>query len=291
MRRPTARPARLLSALIAPVLIVSLLLGACTDADRELLLATTTSTENSGLLDELIPLFEEQTGDHVKVVAVGSGAALALGRRGDVDVLLVHSPAAELEFVAEGFGVERTRVMYNDFLIVGPASDPAGIGGTTDAARAFSAIAAAGGSFLSRGDDSGTHARERALWAAAGLPVPVDRGWYAESGQGMGATLTIAAEQGRYTLTDRGSWLAHALHDRLPPLVSGDEALFNVYHVIVVNPDRHEVNAPAARRFLRFMTDRQTLERIAGFGVEQYGEALFHPDAALPTPATPRQGS
>ena len=253
----------------------ALLLSACGD-DGDLILATTTSTENSGLLEVLVPLFEEDSGDNVKVIAVGSGAAMKLGEQGDADVLLVHSPAAEVAFVDAGYGVERARVMFNDFVIVGPSEDPAGIAGTADAAAAFAAIHAAGASFVSRGDDSGTHAKERTLWAAADLDAPTSEGWYAETGQGMGATLTVAAETRGYTLSDRATWLAVADAEDLPIQTEGDEALFNVYHVIVVNPDEHDgLNTEAARRFRSFLLDPETQAVISDFGLEEHGQALF----------------
>ena len=265
------------------VLLGATLLGAfaCGGGDHELILATTTSTDNSGLLEVLIPAYEEQSGDSVKVIAVGSGAAMSMGERGDADVLLVHSPAAEQAFVDAGYGVERARVMFNDFVLVGPPDDPAGIAGMFDAAEAFRAIEATGASFVSRGDDSGTHAKEKTLWAAAGLGVPTGAGWYAESGQGMGATLTIAAETGAYTLTDRATWLAVADPEVLPLIVEGDERLFNVYHVIVVNPELHDsVNAAAARRFRAFLLEPATQQLIGEFGREQYGQPLFTPYAS-----------
>lgn len=249
------------------------------DSSRELILATTTSTQDSGLLEMLIPRFEAESGIHVKVIAVGSGAAMEMGQRGDADVLLVHSPAAEEAFVAAGYGVERARVMYNDFVLVGPPSDPAGVAGTTDAAAALAKIAATGSTFISRGDESGTHATERALWAAAGLDVPRGQPWYEETGQGMGATLTISAEKEGYTLTDRSTWLAAGDHERLPITVEGDPRLFNVYHVIVVNPDRHpKANAQGARRFRAFLLQQDTLREIGEFGRAQYGQRLFTPD-------------
>ncbi|MEX2228893.1 MAG: substrate-binding domain-containing protein [Dehalococcoidia bacterium] len=249
------------------------------DERRELILATTTSTQDSGLLDVLIPRFEEESGMHVKVIAVGSGAAMAMGERGDADVLLVHSPAAEEQFVAAGYGVERARVMYNDLVIVGPPRDPAGVAGTSDAAAAMAKVAAAGAAFISRGDGSGTHAQELTLWAAAKIEVPTGRGWYAESGQGMGATLTIAAEKAAYTLTDRGTWLAAADRESLPIAVEGDPRLFNVYHVIVVDPDQHpRVNAQGARRFRAFLLQQDTLRLIGEFGRDTYGQPLFTPD-------------
>lgn len=255
------------------------LLVACGGSD-ELILATTTSTENSGLLDELVPLFEAQSGVNVKVVAVGSGAALALGEQGDADVLLVHSPAAEQEFVDAGFGVERRRIMFNDFVIVGPPDDPAGLASASTAADAMRAIAAAGAAFVSRGDDSGTHARERALWDAAGLEVPSGAPWYAESGQGMGATLTIAAQTRAYTLSDRATYLAVAEPAELAIAVEGDEVLRNVYHVIIVNPDRHDgLNTEAARAFSDFLVEPATQALISGFGLEEHGQPLFTGDA------------
>ncbi len=258
-----------------------LAITACGGGSTELILATTTSTDNSGLLDVLIPRYEEQSGDSVKIIPVGSGAAMSMGERGDADVLLVHSPAAELAFVDAGFGIERARVMFNDFVIVGPTEDPAAITGTADAATAFAAIRAHGARFISRGDDSGTHAKEKTLWDAAGLDVPSTDEWYAESGQGMAATLTIAAETGAYTLTDRATWLSVSDPERLPLLVEGDERLFNVYHVIVVNPDRHDsVNAEAARRFRAFLLEPATQGLIGGFGGEEYGQPLFTPYAS-----------
>lgn len=261
--------------LAAIVGVTALLFAACGD-DNELILATTTSTENSGLLDVLVPMFEEESGDNVKVIAVGSGAAMAMGESGDADVLLVHSPAAEVAFVEAGYGIERARVMFNDFVIVGPSEDPAGIAGTSDAGAAFAAIHAAGASFVSRGDDSGTHAKERSLWEAAGLETPTGEGWYAESGQGMGATLTIASETRAYTLSDRATWLAVVDAEDVPIQTKGDEALFNVYHVIVVNPDEHDgLNTDAARRFRAFLLEPATQDVISDFGIEEHGQALF----------------
>ena len=272
-------PRRLAPALLAAALLaLALLAGACSDPD-ELILATTTSTENSGLLDELIPAFEAEHDYRVTVIAVGSGAAIAMGERGDADVLLVHSPAAEQAFVEAGYGIERARVMHNDFVLVGPPSDPAAVSGR-DITGAMAAIHEAGASFVSRGDDSGTHARERAVWGVAGFDPPTGAGWYAESGQGMSATLTIAAETEAYTLTDRATYLATADRDRLAILVEGAEALLNVYHVIVVNPERHDgLNTEGARAFRAFLLEPATQERISAFGVDTWGEPLFTGDA------------
>ena len=276
--RWTALPMLLLLLLL--LLLLGAAVTACGNDESELILATTTSTDNTGLLDELIPRFEEWSGDSVKVIAVGSGAAIAMGERGDADALLVHSPAAEQAFMDAGHGESRTRVMYNDFVIVGPPDDPAAIGGTSNVAAAMAAIAAAGAPFISRGDDSGTHAKERELWAAASLEVPTGEPWYTETGQGMTATLTIAAETGAYTLTDRGTWLSTSNADDLPLLVEGDELLFNVYHVIVVSPERHDgVHVGPARRFREFLLLPQTQELIDSFGVEEFGQALFTADA------------
>ncbi len=244
---------------------------------KNIILSTTTSTQDSGLLDVLIPIYEKQTGDKVKVIAVGSGAAMELGKQGNADVLLVHSPAAEEQFVKDGLGIERTRVMYNDFIIVGPPSDPAKIKGLKDSAEAMKRIAAAQAPFYGRGDNSGTQAAEVALWKAAGLEVPKGQPWYHETGQGMGPTLTVSVEKDGYTLADRATWLANADKAKQPLLVEGDTRLFNVYHVIVVNPDKHAINKDGAERFRAFMVSKDTLQTIATFGKEQYGQGLFVP--------------
>lgn len=243
---------------------------------KELILATTTSTQDSGLLDVLVPMYEKQTGDKVKVIAVGSGAALELGRKGNADVLLVHSPAAEEAFVKEGAGIKRTRVMYNDFVLVGPAADPAKIKGQKDVAAAMKAIATSKSPFYSRGDNSGTHSAELALWKAAAVEPPKGQPWYAETGQGMGATITVATEKAGYTISDRATWLASADKTRLPILVEGDSKLFNVYHVIPVNPEKHSaVNKDSAERFRQFMVAKETLAVIGNFGKDKYGAPLF----------------
>ena len=243
-----------------------------------LILATTTSTQDSGLLDVLITIFEEQTGYTVQVIAVGSGQAMQMGQEGNADVLLVHSPSAEEQFMADGYGSDRRLVMHNDFIIVGPASDPAAIRGMTSAGEAFTAIATAQAPFVSRGDDSGTHKKELGIWTALGLTPEGD--WYVESGQGMGATLTIASEQGAYTLTDRATFLANQSGLSLEILVEGDIALLNIYHVIVVNPELWPlVNHQGALAFADFITSPETQAIIGQFGVEEYGQPLFFPDA------------
>ncbi len=265
---------------LAPAVLAALLVAslACSSED-EVILATTTSTQDSGLLDVLVPMFEDQYGYEVKTIAVGSGQALELGAKGEADVILAHSPKAEEEFMTAGNGESREAVMHNDFIIVGPADDPAGIAGAESAAEAMALIAEAEASFISRGDESGTHSKELSLWAAAEID-PEDEGWYQQTGQGMGATLNIASEMKGYTLTDRGTFLAQRDNLDLVLLVEGDKALFNNYHVIVVNPEAHDkVNAKAARDFAAFIVSAATQDVIRSFGVDTYGEPLFVPDA------------
>lgn len=261
-----------------PLLFLSALLVAGTagaDAPR-LRLATTTSTENSGLLAALHPAFERAHGATVDVIAVGSGKALELARNGDVDVVLAHDPAAEEAFVAEGAGIDRCAVMHNDFVIVGPPADPAGVGAAADAARAFRLIAARAQPFVSRGDQSGTHVKELALWEAAGV-APSGR-WYLATGQGMAPVLQIAADKQAYTLADRGTWLALRKRLDLALLHAGDPVLANPYHVILVNPQRHpHVLAALARAYADFLTGPQGQALIGAFRID--GEQLFQPDA------------
>ncbi len=269
-------------AVLAALLITSL---ACGDS-REVILATTTSTQDSGLLDVLIPKFEDEYGYKVKTIAVGSGQALRLGEQGEADVILAHSPQAEEDFVAAGNGVERQPVMHNDFVIVGPREDPAGIAGVASAADALKRIAQSGALFLSRGDQSGTNAKELALWKKAGIEP--SGGWYQETGQGMGATLTIAEEKRGYTLSDRGTYLSQRHNLHLSVLVQGDPGLFNIYHVMIVNPEKHSnVNAEGARAFANFITSAQTQDLISGFGIDQFGEPLFVPDAYVKSTPPP----
>lgn len=259
---------------------VLVLAAACSGgADSELLLATTTTTVDSGLIDELIPLFEEQTDYSVKTISVGSGQALEIGARGDVDVIFLHSPDAEEEFVAAGNGIERRLVMHNDFVIVGPADDPADIATADGAAAALARIAEAEATFASRGDDSGTHKRELDLWATAGVN-PSDEGWYSETGQGQGATLTIADQTGSYAIADRGTFISFGSELSLELLFADHPGLLNIYHVIVVNPERFEgLNSDGARAFADFLVSAEAQNVIADFGVNEYGQQLFVPDA------------
>ncbi len=246
--------------------------------EKSLTLATTTSTQDSGLLDVLVPAFEKETGIKVKVIAVGSGQAMEMGKRGDADVLLVHSPQAEQEFVAGGFGVDRKPVMHNVFLIVGPANDPAGIKGSQDAKQAFRIIAEKKAKFISRGDDSGTHKKELGLWDKAGVQPQGD--WYVESGQGMGDTLLMAGELLAYTLTDEATYLSMAPKLKLEVMVQGDEDLSNPYSVIAVNPEKHKnVDYKAAQEFIEFITGEKGQSLIASFGRDRFGKSLFIPDA------------
>jgi len=249
-----------------------------TAQNKDLLLVSTTSTQDSGLLDVLLPTFTAKTGYTVQLVAVGSGQALKIGEQGNADVILLHSPAAEKEFVASGFGIDRRLVMHNDFVIVGPASDPAGIRGETPA-DALKRIFASRTTFVSRGDDSGTHVKELDLWKKAGLDL-TDEDWYLETGQGQGATLSIASEKGGYALTDRGTFLAYKSNVDLEILVEGDPFLLNVYHVITVNPEKYpNINLEGAKAFADFVTSDKGQKIIAEFGVEKYGQPLFFPDA------------
>jgi tungstate transport system substrate-binding protein len=241
-------------------------------------LSTTTSTQDSGLLDVLVPVFERQSGLTVKPVSVGTGQALALAARGEADVVLVHAPALERKYVAEGKLLNRRLVMYNDFVIVGPPSDPAKVRGEPRAAGAFAKIAAAGARFVSRGDKSGTHLLEQALWKEAGVTPAAP--WYIESGQGMGVTLGIADDRRAYTLTDRATYLAFSKRLALTTLVEGDRALFNVYSVMEVNPaNGPRVNAAGGKAFADFMLAPATQALIKSFGVEKFGRPLFVPIA------------
>jgi len=253
--------------------------AAAQPAQKNVILATTTSTQDSGLLDVLIPIFEKKTGYFVKTIAVGSGQAMAMGAKGEADVLLVHSPAAEKKFMADGNGVERRLVMHNDFIIVGPPSDPAKIKGMKKAAEAFKKIAATGSVFMSRGDNSGTHAKEKDIWKASGVKFEGEK-WYQQTGLGMGQTLAVAAEKKAYTLADRGTYLALKKNLGLDILVEGDGILLNIYHVIEVNPKKWpKANFAGAKAFGDFMVSKETQTIIKTFGVEKFGSPLFFPDA------------
>ncbi|MBM4425614.1 MAG: tungsten ABC transporter substrate-binding protein [Chloroflexi bacterium] len=252
---------------------------AAAPANPNIILATTTSTQDSGLLDVLVPLFEEQSGYTVQTIAVGSGEAMKMGEEGNADVLLVHAPASEVTFMEAGHGVDRFLVMHNDFVIVGPAADPAGIKGMATAAEAFTAIFNAGAEFITRGDDSGTHKKELALWKAAALD-PAGQAWYVETGQGMGASMIVASEKGAYILTDRATYLANKDNYQLEILVEGEPGLLNIYHVITVNPDKSDqINSEGGLAFANFMVAPETQAVIGEFGVDKYGAPLFFPDA------------
>ncbi|BDG62267.1 substrate-binding domain-containing protein [Caldinitratiruptor microaerophilus] len=247
-------------------------------ATPDVILATTTSTQDSGLLDVLVPMFEQKTGYRVKTIAVGTGQALAMAERGEADVVLVHAPDAEKAVVEKGAVVDRRLVMHNDFVLVGPPDDPARVRGTGTAVEAFKRIAAAGALFVSRGDDSGTHKKEQSLWKAAGI-TPQGT-WYQESGSGMGQTLNIASEKGGYTLTDRATYLALRKNLRLAIVLEGDAPLLNVYHVMRVNPQKFsKVNAEGGKAFVEFLVAPETQALIGKFGVDKFGQPLFFPDA------------
>lgn len=249
-------------------------------ANPDIILATTTSTQDSGLLDVLLPVFQTASGYNVKVVAVGTGQALKMGEEGNADVLLVHAPASEKTFMEKGFGSERSLVMHNDFIIVGPKDDPAGIKGMTSTVDALKKIAETGSAFVSRGDDSGTHKMELSLWKKAELAPAAADVWYIQSGQGMGATLKIAAEKNAYTLTDRATYLGNKDTLGLDVLLEGDAVLLNIYHVIIVNPEKWpKMNLDGAKAFAAFMVAKETQELIGKFGVDKFGQPLFTPDA------------
>jgi tungstate transport system substrate-binding protein len=249
---------------------------------ESIVVASTTSTQDSGLFGYLLPIVRARTGIEVKVVAQGTGQALDTARRGDADVVLVHDPEGEQRFVAEGFGVARHLVMYNDFLLVGPAADPAGIRGNKDVLQALRAIARGGSAFVSRGDRSGTHQAELRLWAAAGVEVDAQRDrWYRAVGQGMGPALNIASASDAYILTDRATWVSFGNKGNLQPLVEGDARLFNQYGVILVNPAKHaHVKRVAGQRFIDFLLSPEGQKAIGDFRVQ--GQQLFHPNAAGP---------
>jgi tungstate transport system substrate-binding protein len=260
--------------------------GAAWAQDRFITLASTTSTEQSGLFRHILPIFQQESGIAVRVVALGTGQALDLGRRGDADVVFVHDRAAEERFVAEGFGGPRRHVMFNDFVIAGPAADPARLAGLRDTNEALRRIAGARAPFVSRGDRSGTHAAELRLWQLAGLDPAAGRGaWYREIGQGMGPALNTAAAQGAYVLADRGTWLSFRNRQDLCILVEGDARLFNQYGVMAVDPRRHpHVKAAEGQRFIDWILSPAGQRAIASYRIQ--GEQLFFPNAAQPEPVS-----
>jgi len=286
---------RLIRSCLALLLLLPLFLLACqpivapsAGEPQVLRLATTTSTADSGLLDAILPDFEARYGARVDVVAVGTGQALEIGTKGDADVVLVHARAREDKFVADGDGINRLDVMYNDYVIVGPTADPAGINGAVSAKDALAQIAETQAMFASRGDDSGTHTKEKSIWASASITPTVDSGWYLSVGQGMGETLLFANEKLAYTLTDRGTWLA--MQENLPELTiviggatidqNADKTLLNPYGVIPVNPAKHPaVNFALATTFAEWLTTAETQTLITDYGKEQFGQPLFYPNS------------
>jgi tungstate transport system substrate-binding protein len=265
---------------MALIVAASVISAQAASKQKNIILATTTSTQDTGLLDVLIPIFEKQTGYFVKTIAVGSGQAMAMGQKGEADVLLVHSPDAEKKFIAEGLGVNRRLVMHNDFIIVGSGADQAKIKNIKSAAEALKLIATADALFISRGDNSGTHSQEKKLWKAAGIN-PEGQKWYQQTGLGMGQTLNVAAEKKGYTLADRGTYLAMKKNLGMDILVEGDAALLNIYHVMEVNVAKWpKVNAAGAKAFADFMVSKNTQNIIKTFGIDKFGAPLFFPDAA-----------
>jgi len=264
------------------LLLISLwslnVVDAAEPAQKNVILSTTTSTQDSGLLDVLVPLFEKQTAYSVKTVSVGTGQALALAAKGDADVVLVHAPSLEKQYVSEGKLLNRRLVMYDDFVIIGPKDDPAKVRSTKSVVEALKRIEQAKASFVSRGDNSGTHVLEKSLWKSAG--VKPKGAWYIEAGQGMGATLGIANERNAYTITDRGTYLAFRKRVTLPILIQGDKELLNIYSVMEVNPaNGPRINSAGGKAFADFMVAPQTQKVIGTFGVEKFGQSLFIPVA------------
>jgi len=269
----------LLQSVLVCICMCMMFYAGATATEKNIILATTTSTQDSGLLDVLIPIFEKKTGYMVKTIAVGSGQAMAMGERGEADVLLVHSQDAEKKFMEKGYGLNRMLVMHNDFIIVGPATDPAKIKGAKSSAEAFKKIAETQSLFMSRGDNSGTHAKEKAIWKTSGIEYSGQK-WYQETGLGMGQTLGVTAEKKGYTLADRGTYLSLKKQLGLELLCEGDPLLLNVYHVIEVNPAKWpRVNAAGAKAFSDFMVSDEAQKVITTFGVDKYGQPLFFPDA------------
>jgi tungstate transport system substrate-binding protein len=250
-----------------------------TNNPMDLILSTTTSTQDSGLLDAIIPLFEQQSNYRVKTIAVGSGAAIALGQRGEADVVLAHAPENEKQFVASGAGIDRQLIMYNDFILVGPSTTASSVRDKPDVLDALRTVAVDQATFISRGDNSGTHQLEQKLWEAAGI-TPQQQSWYVESGSGMGQTLQIADQRQAYTLTDRATYLAARQRLALVVAFEGDPQLVNIYHAIAVNPERFpQINGDGARALIQFLLAPQTQQLIGEFGRDTFGQGLFTPCA------------
>ncbi len=266
-------------AIATQIIAASLLAGSALAADRSIIVQSTTSTENSGLFGHLLPLFTAKTGITVNVVAVGTGQAIKNAMNGDGDVLLVHAKPDEERFVADGYGVERFDLMYNDFIVVGPVGDPAGIAGSKDTSAALKKIAEAQANFASRGDNSGTHKKELELWKNAGIdPTAASGAWYRETGSGMGATLNAAVGMGAYALTDRGTWISFKNKGDYKILVEGDPSLFNQYGVILVSPTKHpRVKAAEGQAFIDWILSDEGQQAIASFKID--GLQLFFPNA------------
>jgi tungstate transport system substrate-binding protein len=266
---------------LAITLAASLALtGSAVAQDKSIVVASTTSTQDSGLFGHILPMFKAKTGIDVKVVAQGTGQALDTARRGDADVVFVHAKPAEEKFVTEGFGVKRHPVMYNDFILVGPKGDPAGVKGTKDIVAALTAIKAKGADFISRGDKSGTHQAELNLWKVAGIDIAKDKGpWYKEIGQGMGAALNTASASNAYVLADRGTWLSFKNRGDLVIAVEGDKRLFNQYGVMLVNPEKHpSVKKDLGQQFIDWLVSAEGQKAIADYKIN--GEQLFYPNAS-----------
>jgi tungstate transport system substrate-binding protein len=267
--------------MLAALLLVGLPLEAVAQ-DKSIVVASTTSTQDSGLFGYLLPLFKEKTGIDVKVVAQGTGQALETARRGDADVVFVHAKPQEEKFVADGFGVKRYPVMYNDFVLIGPKEDPAGVKGTKDVVAAFKAVDKKGAPFVSRGDKSGTHTAELNLWKAASIDPTKHKGdWYREIGQGMGAALNTASSMNAYVLADRGTWISFKNRGDLEILVEGDKRLFNQYGVILVNPEKHpQVKRDLGQAFIDWLVSPEGQKVIGDYKID--GLQLFYPDATAP---------
>lgn len=269
--------------MIAAVAAWAILLVAAIPAvaqDKSIVVASTTSTQDSGLFSYILPLFKTKTGIDVKVIAQGTGQALDTARRGDADVAFVHAKPQEEKFVADGFGVKRYEVMYNDFILVGPKADPAKVKGTRDVVAALKAIAGSSNPFVSRGDKSGTHAAELALWKTAGIdPAATKPAWYREIGQGMGAALNTAQAMGAYVLADRGTWISFKNKADLEIAVEGDRALFNQYGIILVNPEKHpHIKKAEGQAFIDWLVSSEGQQAVASYKIE--GQQLFFPNAA-----------